>query len=144
VARAKAESVLDRVPDGSIVVAADQLGVMRGALLHQPGSVERAIEQLLGMSGATHLLVNGIVVGCDGRWNSAVDVHRVTMRTFDRAVARTYVEAYLPLDTVGGYRLEDDAGEGAGLIESVEGSGADGVMGLPIAVLRELLARCCT
>lgn len=140
-ARAKAESVLGRVPLGSIVIAADQLGVLGDALLHQPGTVERAVEQLMQMSATTHRLINGLVVCCEGEWHQAVDVHRVTMHSFDRSEAVAYVEAYRPLDTVGGYRIEDRGG-GADLVESVSGSGDDGVMGLPVEVLRGLLARC--
>jgi predicted house-cleaning NTP pyrophosphatase (Maf/HAM1 superfamily) len=58
------------------------------------------------------------------------------MRAYDRGEAAAYVEAFRPLDCVGSYRIEDDAD----LIESVEGSGQDGVIGLPLAVVRRLVA----
>ncbi len=54
---------------------------------------------------------------------------------YDRDEAAAYVEQYRPLDCVGSYRLEDDAD----LIESVEGSGRSGVIGLPLDVVRDLL-----
>jgi septum formation protein len=89
------------------------------------------------MAGGTHRLVNGVVVRRADRILSACDMHRVTMRAFGRDEAEAYVARFLPLDCVGAYRIEDDAD----LIERVEGSGADGVIGLPIAVVRDLLAR---
>lgn len=137
VAIAKSDSVSGGVGAGSIVIAADQLGVLGRAMLHQPGTVERAVEQLMTMSATTHLLVNGIVVTdlTTGQRRTAVDVHRVTMRSFGRSEAEAYVRRFRPLDTVGGYRIED----AARLTDSVEGSGTDGVMGMPIDVLRRLI-----
>lgn len=139
VARGKAASVAATVPPGTIVVAADQIAVADGRLLTKAGSEERAIDQLVALSGRTHLLLNGIVVRCapEGPEATALDAHRVTMAAFDRAAARSYVERFLPLDCVGAYRIEDDAG----LIASVEGSGDDGVIGLPIALTLSLIER---
>ncbi len=141
VAAGKARSAIDRVDAGSVVIAADQAAVLDGRLLTKPGTVEAAVAQLGSMAGRSHELVNGIVAMVAGDPDdgivSAVDRHIVTMRGYSEAEARAYVEAYLPLDTVGAYRLEDDAG----LIESIVGSGDDGVIGLPVAVVRGLVSR---
>jgi septum formation protein len=120
-----------------VVVAADQAAVLDARLLTKPGSVERAIGQLVAMSGRTHELVNGVVaLGPGDRVATEVDRHVVTMRAYDRAEAESYVERFRPLDCVGSYRIEDDAD----LIASVQGSGRDGVIGLPLAVVRRLVA----
>jgi septum formation protein len=140
IARGKARSVVGA--DGSLILAADQLAVLQDddattRLLTKPGTVERAIEQLMTMSGRTHRLVNGLVLrdpDADQEWTRS-DVHRVRMRPFGRAEAAAYVERCRPLDCVGAYRVEDDAD----LIESIEGSGRSGVIGLPLDVVRELL-----
>jgi septum formation protein len=141
IARGKARSVV--AEPGSLILAADQLAVFQGGgdstLLTKPGTVDRAVEQLVSMAGRTHRLVNGLVLrdpDANREW-MASDVHRVTMRPFTRDEAAEYVERCRPLDCVGAYRLEDDAD----LIESVEGSGPSGVIGLPIDVVRELLDR---
>jgi septum formation protein len=137
VALGKARSVAGRVPPGTVVVAADQAAVLDARLLTKPGSVERAIGQLVAMSGRTHELVNGVVaLGPGDRVATEVDRHVVTMRAYDRAEAESYVERFRPLDCVGSYRIEDDAD----LIASVQGSGRDGVIGLPLAVVRRLVA----
>jgi len=124
---------------GGVVLAADQVAVLDGVLLTKPVTRDRAVEQLLAMSGRTHELVNGVVVVAapDGPELTAVDRHRVTMARYGRSEAAAYVERFAPLDCVGAYRIEDDAG----LIAEVEGSGDDGVIGLPVGVVRDLLAR---
>ena len=142
VAAGKARSVLDEVislPGDAIVLAADQIAVLDGRILTKPGSIEAAVTQLTGMSGRSHDLVNGVVALATGtgRMAAAVDRHRVTMRNFDEADARAYVEEFLPLDTVGAYRLEDPAD----LVETTAGSGRDGVIGLPIGLVRSLVDR---
>lgn len=136
-ATGKARSVSAELEAGELVLAADQLAVLGNRMLTKPLDLVAAIEQLTSMSGTTHELVNGLVVwnSATDRWATAIDVHRVTMRDFTRAEAAAYVKRFEPLDSVGAYRIEDDAD----LIASVEGSGDDGVMGLPIAVVRRLL-----
>ena len=143
IAEAKARSIrLEQPPSDVWILAADQLAVIDDPttgtqrLLTKPGTRERAVEQLLSMAGGTHRLVNGVVVLHDDRIRTACDVHLVAMEPFGRAEAEAYVERYQPLDCVGSYRVEDDAG----LIRSVDGSGDDGVIGLPIGVVRRLLA----
>lgn len=139
VARGKARSVIGGVDAGTVVVAADQVAVLDGRLLTKPRTPARAVDQLMGMSGRTHELVNGVfaIRAPEGPQASAVDRHVVTMRPFSRKVAEAYVSRFEPLDCVGAYRIEDDAD----LIEAVDGSGDDGVIGMPIALVRDLVAR---
>jgi len=139
VASGKAHSVLDRVEPGTVVLAADQVAVLDGRLLTKPGNADLAVAQLLAMAGRSHDLVNGVVVARagGGRLLSAIDRHLVTMRVFDHAEAAAYVEQFQPLDCVGAYRIEDDAD----LIASVVGSGHDGVIGLPIGLVRSLIGQ---
>ena len=137
VALGKARSVVDQVASDAVVLAADQVAVHDGRLLTKPASLDAAVDQLLSLSGSTHELVNGIVaMRADGRTAMAVDRHVVTMASFDRAAVEAYVREFEPLDSVGAYRIEDDAG----LLASVEGSGDDGVIGLPLLVVRSLVA----
>jgi len=139
VALRKAASISSEVAPGTVVLAADQAAVVDGRLLTKPGTAERAVEMLTSMSGRTHVLVNGVVavVAPEGPMASAVDRHLITMASYDVAAARAYVERFAPLDCVGAYRIEDDAG----LIDSVIGSGSDGVIGLPLGVVATLIDR---
>jgi len=141
IATAKARSVADRVLPDELVLAGDQLAVVgegtKRRALHKAPDLESAVRQLCAISGTTHRLVNGLVLWdpTSDRWADAVDVHVVTMRSFSLAEAVDYVQRFEPLDSVGCYRIEDDAD----LVADVIGSGDDGVQGMPLGVVRNLL-----
>jgi septum formation protein len=139
-ARGKADSLADAHPD-HYILAADQIAVVRDPtrrLLHKPGTVARAVTQLMELSGRSHVLTTGVVLACPAtgaRWTT-VDQQRMTMRAFDEAEARRYVEAHRPLDCAGSYRIED---AGIALFESVEGTDYTGIIGLPLIAVSKLL-----
>ena len=148
IAMLKGRSVLEQVlatqavdHAGVVVLAGDQLGVVETThgpqLLHKADSQDAAVKQLMMLSGGAHLLINGLCV-LDSRRDSPlseVDVHRISMRRFSTQEARIYVERCTPLDCAGSYRIEDDCD----FIQSVEGSGDSGVIGLPLALTQSLL-----
>ena len=148
IAMLKGRSVLEQVlakravdHAGVVVLAGDQLGVVVTThgpqLLHKADSLDAAVKQLMMLSGGEHLLINGLCV-LDSRRDSPlseVDVHRISMRRFSTQEARIYVERCTPLDCAGSYRIEDDCD----FIQSVEGSGDSGVIGLPLALTQSLL-----
>ena len=133
----KAESLRVRYPE-AWVLAADQLAIVDDELLHKPGSIEGAIDQLMQLSGRMHRLVSGIVLldSATGAWTSTIDEQRMTMRAFDRAEAQAYVERWRPLDCVGSYRIEDP---GIKLFERIEGEDFTGIIGLPLLAVARLL-----
>lgn len=150
-ARLKADDVAPR-HRGRVIVAADQVGVIEpvkggAVLLTKQPDVEAAVSQLMMMSGSRHHLVNGVVV-CDrsGDVQTGVDVQIVTMRSFSEDEARDYVVRFEPFDTSGSYRLEDGEelerlhGPGAALVASVTGEDPSGVLGMPMPLLRRMLA----
>lgn len=138
IARAKAAHVHARHPD-AWVLAADQIAVVDRTLLHKPGDVARAIDQLMELAGRTHALVTGIVLhGPGDRVLEAVDRVELRMRAFGRAEATAYVLRHRPLDCCGSYRIED---AGVRLMESISGADPTSIMGLPLlrtcALLRQ-------
>jgi septum formation protein len=138
IARAKAQHVHAQHPD-AWVLAADQIAVVDRVLLHKPGTVARAIDQLMELAGRTHTLVTGIVLhGPGDRVLEAVDRVELRMRAFDRSEATAYVERHRPLDCCGSYRIED---AGVRLMESISGADPTSIMGLPLlrtcALLRQ-------
>lgn len=144
-ARRKAHSVLERLGGDFLVIGADQVGVRRcDGIDHEvtkPTTLDEAVAQILAVAGGTYRLVNGIVVlrSVDRVEFTAIDTHLVHTHPVSIDQARNYVERYEPLDCVGGCRIEDPSG----LIERVEGSGMDGVKGMPMAVLRRLIEQAC-
>jgi septum formation protein len=146
-ARRKAAAVAARHP-GSWVVAADQVGVVGegrdACLLTKCSTADAAVEQLMALQGGTHRLVNGVVVMAapDGPSVEGIDEQLVRMRPFGEPEARRYVERFAPYDTVGSYRMEDDAAmeRRDRLLESVVGEDVSGVVGLPLPLLWRMFA----
>jgi len=172
-ARRKAAAVAPRHP-GALIVAADQVGVVRrprrpradvargwvaraGVEEHAGGDelgvelmltkqpdVERAVRQLMVMSGTSHELVNGVVVVDAATQRSAEGVDRqiVTMRDFTEAEALAYVTRFEPFDSSGSYRLEDQERMAPlpPFVVEVCGEHDSGVLGLPMPLLGRLLA----
>jgi septum formation protein len=137
-ARGKARSVARHYPN-AWVLAADQLAVLDldegPRLLHKPGTHERAIDQLMSLSGRTHRLINGVVLARGDVEHVEVDEGRLTMRAFPRAEAEAYVTRYRPLDSAGAYHIED---AGIRLFKRIDGDHT-GIMGLPLLAVCRLL-----
>ena len=64
-ARDKALVVSARRP-GACVIGSDQLAELDGACLGKPGGRERAIAQLVGMSGREVTFLTAVCIACDG------------------------------------------------------------------------------
>jgi septum formation protein len=143
----KAESVASR-HSAALVLAGDQVGVLvAGGVamqLHKQPVVDAAVDQLMAMSGSTHELVNALVLmnTLTGQVEQGIDIQRVSMRPFSRVEAQAYVEEFKPFDCAGSYRLEDQGLMAAGseFVIDVQGEDPSGVLGLPIPLLRRMLA----
>ena len=141
-AEGKARSLAPAFPD-HLILAADQIATVaipERRLLHKPGTVDRAVAQLMMLAGRTHVLTTGVVLlhSASGRLETAVDHQRLTMRGYAEAEARAYVEAARPLDCVGAYRVED---AGITLFEDIDADDVTGVIGLPLLHVCRLLRR---
>lgn len=141
-AEGKARSLADSYPD-HLVLAADQIATLtepRRTLLHKPGTVDRAVDQLMLLRGRTHVLTTGVVLlhPSSNRLETAVDRQRLTMRTYAEAEVRAYVESARPLDCVGAYRVED---AGITLFEDIQADDVTGIIGLPLLHVCRLLRR---
>lgn len=135
-ARAKAQAAVRRAP-GEIVLAADTTVVLEGELFGKPADAAEAVAMLQRLQGRTHQVMTAVAVARDGRVEHALDISRVTFRPVDRATLEAYAATGEPLDKAGAYAIQ---GLGAPLIERVEGD-FFGVMGLPLRLVLDLLAR---
>lgn len=138
-AERKARSVASSHPE-SLIIGADQVVELDGVVLGKPGTAERALEQLLSLSGREHKLLTGICVydPSTDRCEVGVDVHRMHMWPLDERRLRNYIVYDNPLDCAGSYRVES---AGVALFRAMEGEDYTAIVGLPICRLAELLAR---
>ena len=135
-AGAKADSVAALRP-GAIILASDQVVDLDGDILGKPGDAEAAVAQLGRLSGRTHRLLTAVALRHpDGRTETALDVHRMTMRVLDEATRRRYVTRDAPIDCAGAYRIES---LGIALFDAIEGADFTAIVGLPLVTVARLL-----
>lgn len=135
-ARAKAESLRATEPLATIL-GSDQVAALGAEVLDKPGTVARAVEQLEALAGRTHVLVTAVTIVHPGGSLAHVDITRLTMRPLERAQIERYVEADMPLDCAGSYKLEQ---RGVTLFERIESADHSAITGLPLIALTSMLA----
>lgn len=135
----KARSLAATHPD-ALIIGADQIAEIEGERLHKPGTAENARAQLKRLAGRTHRLVTAVTVlrAADGREESVVDVHRLTMRALSDEAIASYVEREMPVDCAGSYKIE---ALGIALFERIEGVDFTAIVGLPLTAVVTLLGR---
>jgi septum formation protein len=134
-AEAKGASVAVEFP-AAVVIGSDQVATIDGRILGKPGTPERAVEQLLALSGREHLLITALVIIADGIVLRHTDVTRLTMRALDRPSLTRYVAADQPLDCAGSYKLEQ---QGISLFSRIDSADHSAITGLPLLALTRLL-----
>ncbi|WP_298963153.1 Maf family protein [uncultured Methylobacterium sp.] len=135
-AEAKTAAVAEAAPD-RVVVGADQVLDLDGAVLHKPGGRAAAQAHLARLQGRTHCLHAAVALALGGVVvDRFVVTARLTLRPLDDAAIDAYLDAAGPAVTgsVGAYQLE---GVGIHLFDAVEGDHST-ILGLP---LLPLLAR---
>jgi septum formation protein len=136
-ARGKTEAVARVRPD-AIVIGADQVPEVEGAILRKPEDRAAAIEQLARLAGRTHRLLTAVAVH-DPKTGVVADrlvVHTLRMRALSAAQIEAYVARDRPEGCAGGYKIE---AAGALLFSAVEGPDPSAIVGLPMIALTELL-----
>lgn len=140
-AEAKARAVQGRVEPGLQVLAADTvvaLGSEPGAdLLGKPANAAAALSMLRLLRGRRHHVFSGVALAGPGYLLSEVAHAVVEVLPVDDALLAAYASSGDPLDKAGGYGLQGPAGA---FVRVVVGQ-SDTVVGLPVAVVRRLLAR---
>lgn len=139
-AAGKARSVAHRLrAEGTdaVVVGSDQGVIVDDQLWGKPGSLQAAIEQLMGLQGREHALYTAVAVirVATGRAAIGAIEHTMRMRSLDRARIAAYVALDRPVDCAGSYKVE---GAGAALFESMRGDDHTGIIGLPITLVGRL------
>ena len=141
-ARQKALAVAAaRSGHGAWVLAADQGVILAddegGVLLGKPGSADRAVAQLLTLSGRTHDLATAVVLLTpDGVLRERLVIVEMQVRALTTGEAQAYVVADDPLDCAGSYRIES---LGPWILERCTGDDPTAIEGLPLLAVTSLL-----
>ena len=138
VAQLKAETVARTFAPTyrAIVLGADTVVVVAGALLGKPHTPEEARVMLEKLSGRAHEVVTGVaLVEPGGRSVLAHETTRVQFRELSTEEIADYVASGEPLDKAGAYAIQGRASRFATRIEGCYFN----VMGLPVALVDRLL-----
>ena len=136
----KAKSLIDRHPD-ALIIGSDQVFVdARGRIVGKPGSPEKAVEQLRGMSGRRHTFYTGLAVldSASGEHLGACSTFSVTLRSLTEEQIHYYVQKENPIDCAGSFKIE---GLGIALMAAMEGEDYSSLIGLPLIRLTDLLTQ---
>jgi septum formation protein len=128
--RRKAEEVASRYDD-AIVIGADTIVVLDGAVLGKPVDAADAAKMLRLLSGRTHEVFTGFCIIEKPGGRTAGDVERtsVTFRKLAGPEIDAYVKSGSPMDKAGAYGIQDDMG--AIFVERIEGCFYN-VVGFPL------------
>ena len=122
--------------DGSVVVAADTTVVLDGRILGKPTDADDARRMLRGLADRTHDVLTAVVAASDGRTASRVVATAVTFTPITDVQLDWYLTTGEPFDKAGAYGIQ---GAGGLFVSRIDGS-YHNVVGLPLDVLRELVA----
>jgi septum formation protein len=136
VASNKAKIASKEVEEG-ILIAADTIVVIDGAILGKPADQKEATRMLSMLSGRMHRVITGLTVldAATGRTLTRTAVTKVWFRVLSDDEIRSYVASGEPLDKAGAYGIQE---KGALLVERIEGCYFN-VVGMPVSLLGEML-----
>lgn len=133
----KGEAVAAEAAPGDLVLSADTVVALDGAILGKPRDRAEAEAMLTALSGRTHQVYTGVTLLQDGRRLTEHEVTAVTFRPLSPEEIAAYVSTGEPMDKAGAYGIQ---GLGALLVERLEGDYFN-VMGLPLCRLGQMLAQ---
>ena len=128
-AASKAARVSESEPN-AVVLAADTLVSIDGAVLGKPVDLADAVRILRRLSGRTHEVWTAVRichVAAD-RSQSFLEMSQVHFRKLDDRAIRNYLAKIDPLDKAGAYAAQ---GHGTDIIQRIDGSYSN-VVGLPM------------
>ncbi len=138
-ARAKAEAVAQAHP-GSLIISADQVGVINGAILGKPRDHADAVRQLRLASGKTVTFLTALCLLNGTTKNSQLETvpYSVTFRTLTDEQIENYLRLEQPYQCALSFKSE---GLGVALCEKYSGDDPAALIGLPLIRLVRMLER---
>ena len=122
-----------------IVLGADSVIDLNGALISKPESREEAMTILKRLNGRSHFLISSVCISKNGSmiWNYT-DKATLVMKNFSDSQLEEYLSKITD-ENLYAYNVYQIEGEGRNLFSSIEGD-EDTIMGLPIKQIKEYLS----
>lgn len=135
--REKARWVARQQTPDTLVIGADTVVVLDGAILGKPRDGAEAQAMLAALSGRDHQVFTGVTLCQGDRILTQAEETQVTFRPLTGREIRQYVSTGEPMDKAGSYGIQ---GYGCLLVEGIRGDYFN-VVGLPVCRLGRMLAR---
>lgn len=135
--REKARWVARQQTPDTLVIGADTVVVLDGAILGKPRDWAEAEAMLAALSGRDHQVFTGVTLCQGDRILTQAEETQVTFRPLTGQEIRQYVSTGEPMDKAGSYGIQ---GYGCLLVEGIRGDYFN-VVGLPVCRLGRMLAR---
>ena len=131
----KAQEVAQTCAPEDIIIAADTIVYLDGAILGKPKDHDDAVRMLTALSGREHIVYTGVAVLRGGELRQAAERTAVRFRTLTPAEIERYIATGEPMDKAGASGMP---GRGALFVAHLDGDYFN-VMGLPLCRLGQLL-----
>lgn len=136
----KAKAVAAKFPD-ALIIGSDQVAInAAGRILGKPGTESNAISQLKDCSGSTVVFATGLCLFNSKTYQAQVACEEFTVhfRDLSEEVIKQYVALEQPLNSAGSFKSE---GLGIVLFRALEGRDPNALVGLPLILLTDFLAK---
>ena len=134
--RRKALAVAGHADPDDLIIAADTVVALEGAVLGKPADQRDAFAMLSALSGNRHYVYTGLTVIQGDQVVTQHECTTVTFRELEPEEISHYIATGEPIDKAGAYGIQ---GLGAMLVSGIEGDYFN-VVGLPIFRLSRILA----
>ena len=136
-ARKKAKAIADK-HDSGIIIGSDQVAAVDGRILKKPLEMEKAVKQLLSLSGKEVYFLTAVCVHNIDQDQTQVELDEVivTFRTLDEDDVRRYLDKEPAFDCVGAFKSE---GLGISLCDKVVSHDPTSLIGLPLVRVSRML-----
>lgn len=131
----KARAVAQQVPPDELIIAADTVVTLDGAILGKPANRDEARQMLSTLSGREHQVYTGVTVLQGDKSLTRHEMTRVNFRPLSNSEVEDYIATGECDDKAGAYGIQ---GYGCLLVEGIVGDYYN-VMGLPVVCLERML-----
>ena len=133
----KAQEVAQTCAPEDIIIAADTIVYLDGAILGKPRDHDDAVRMLTALSGREHIVYTGVAVLRGGELRQAAERTAVRFRPLTSGEIERYIATGEPMDKAGAYGIQ---GRGALFVDRLNGDYYN-VVGLPVSQVARMIEK---